>query len=477
MSPKDNRPQVQPIESPSGLELHPEPEKSPQVSRRAAGMVVGVIAAILLAYAYGGYRRTERNQAEARQAGLPKTVAPATQAEAEFVNEIPMGSAPFTEQAELQPPVDSKHVTAAPCGADPRIGAPYRYNPQTGRPCNSLSKPQPTAQSARPMQPKPVEQPTQPTPEEQALALAYEREQQAILSPTSTSTSASHGFTAPMSQRDNPLIAPGPDISQILSRTQAGNPTSADAARGRNPSDDYEAQNMQSRKEGFQRFGATQPTDDYLRSFRTAPISLYEIRAGWEIPAALEQSLNSDLPGELKSLVTSNVHDTATGNYLLIPQGSRLIGQYDSRISYGQDGVQVIWNRIVFPDASSIDLNGIAGLDSHGNAGLRDKVDRHYRRLIGFSALTSLFTAAFAISQYRNESVLVNPSVGQITAGAVGQQLSETGDQITRRNLNVQPTIKVPAGYRFTVRVNRDIIFDSPYEAVEAAPAPATLGH
>ena len=82
----------------------------------------------------------------------------------------------------------------------------------------------------------------------------------------------------------------------------------------------------------------------------------------------------------------ASVYDTATGRYLLIPQGSRLVGEYDSRVAYGQDGVQVAWNRIIFPDASSIDLNGMVGLDSHGNAGLREKVDRHYARMLGFSA-------------------------------------------------------------------------------------------
>ena len=135
---------------------------------------------------------------------------------------------------------------------------------------------------------------------------------------------------------------------------------------------------MQSRKEAFLTGARTGQADDYLRSTREAPLSRYEIKAGWEIPAVLEQSLNSDLPGELNALVTSNVYDTATGLYLLIPQGSRLIGKYDSRVSYGQDGVQVAWSRIIYPDASSIDLDGMMGLDSHGNAGLRDKVDHHY---------------------------------------------------------------------------------------------------
>jgi type IV secretion system protein VirB10 len=147
---------------------------------------------------------------------------------------------------------------------------------------------------------------------------------------------------------------------------------------------EYEGQNMQTRKEAFLNAARTRQRDDYLTAARTAPLSVFEIKAGWEIPAVLEQNLNSDLPGELKALVMASVYDTASGRYLLIPQGSRLVGKYDSRIAYGQDGVQVAWNRIIFPDASSIDLSGMVGLDSHGNGGLRDKVDRHYARIIGF---------------------------------------------------------------------------------------------
>ena len=112
------------------------------------------------------------------------------------------------------------------------------------------------------------------------------------------------------------------------------------------------------------------------------------------------------------------------------------------------------------------------GLDSLGNSGLRDKVDRHYRRLIGFSVLTSMFTAAFQISQRSSQSALTYPTPAQTAGNAVGQELSQTGAQITRRNLDVQPTIKVPAGYKFTVRVNRDIMFEAPYEPASPSVAP-----
>ena len=103
-------------------------------------------------------------------------------------------------------------------------------------------------------------------------------------------------------------------------------------------------------------------------------------------------------------------------------------------------------------------------------------MDRHYARLIGFSALTSLFTAAFEISQRRNQSVLTSPSSADAASSAVGSQLSQTGSQITRRNLNVQPTVKVPVGYKFTVRVNRDILFEAPYQPIQADPQPLPSG-
>src|SRR5204862_5416535 len=134
------------------------------------------------------------------------------------------------------------------------------------------------------------------------------------------------------------------------------------------------------------------------------------------------------------------------------PQGSRLIGSYNSVVSYGQDGIQAIWDRVIFPDASSLSLNGMIGLDAQGTSGLRHSVDHHYARLIGFAVLTSLFSAGFQLSQNRPGTILAQPSPGEVVAGAVGSQVSQLGIEITRRNLNVQPTIKVPAGYRFNVR-------------------------
>jgi type IV secretory pathway VirB10-like protein len=155
-------------------------------------------------------------------------------------------------------------------------------------------------------------------------------------------------------------------------------------------------------------------------------------------PQSQPHLCRKDEEEELKALVMSNVYDTASGLYLLIPQGSRLVGSYSSRVSYGQNGVQVAWNRIIFPDASAIDLNGMSGLDAQGKAGLRDKVDRHYKQLFGFAVLTSMFDAALAITQNRQQSVLVYPSATQEAESAAGREVSQLGTQITRKNLNVQ---------------------------------------
>ena len=157
-----------------------------------------------------------------------------------------------------------------------------------------------------------------------------------------------------------------------------------------------------------------------------------------------------------------NVYDTATGRYVLIPQGSRLIGSYSSVVAYGQDGVQAVWDRIIFPDGSSINLSGMIGQDAKGEAGLRYAVDHHYAPP-RFHSIDEPFSAGYALSQNRPGTILAVPITSEVVGGAVGSQVSQLGMEITRRNLNVQPTIKVPAGYRFNVRVNRDIVFDTPY--------------
>jgi type IV secretion system protein VirB10 len=190
----------------------------------------------------------------------------------------------------------------------------------------------------------------------------------------------------------------------------------------------------------------------------------YIVKAGWDIPALLAQSANSDLPGELRARVRENVYDTATGKYLLIPQNSYLVGKYNAEVAYAQNRVQVNWDRLIRPGSEpTIFLNQMNGVDGDGSAGLTGHVNNHLRRLIGFAVLSSAFAAGIQVAANRGTSNFGYPSSGEVAAAAVGQQLGQFGQQITQRNLNRPPTIKLEPGLRFNVRVDRDIVFVAPF--------------
>jgi type IV secretion system protein VirB10 len=238
---------------------------------------------------------------------------------------------------------------------------------------------------------------------------------------------------------------------------------------GRGGSGDDSDANLQQHKEGFiEKAREGREERDYSSATRGPALSKYEIKAGWDIPATLESEVNTDLPGEVKAVVRENVYDTATGQYLLISQGSRLIGQYDNRVSYGQSRAIVIWSRLIFPDGSSVDLDGMVGHDASGAAGFRDQVDNHYLRLVSTALMLSAFTAGIEMSQPQTTSAsgLLSPSAE--ATQALGQQFGQLGMEVTRKNLNIQPTVKIRPGYRFNVRVSRDIAFAEPYADTEA---------
>jgi len=239
------------------------------------------------------------------------------------------------------------------------------------------------------------------------------------------------------------------------------------AAAQTNQRTDYERQNDQQQKTGFGQQRGNQESN-YLASTRTPALGKYEIKAGWLIPAVLEQQLNSDLPGLIRALVRENVYDSSTGRYILVPAGSTLVGIYNSHIGYGQNALQAVWRRVIFPDGSSLSLGGFEGDDSTGAAGFRDQVDNHWGRILSGALLTSLFSAGIEVSQGTNSSLLQSPSVSQQVGQAVGQQVGQLGVEVTRRNLNVQPTIVVRPGYRFFVRVEKDILFNGPYSPMTA---------
>lgn len=189
--------------------------------------------------------------------------------------------------------------------------------------------------------------------------------------------------------------------------------------------------------------------------------SPYTIRVGTKIPGVLESGINSNLPGNVTAIVGSNVYDTATGKYLLIPQGSRLFGSFSSSVTYGQEGVQVVWYKIIYPDGSLLDIGTMVGSEPDGSSGFRDKVNNHYFRLFGQIFLLSSFQAAGGAT---------SDAEGSSSAGdrrfedIIATQVAGTGNKLVDKNLGVQPTLEVSPGYRFLIIVNKDIVLDRAYD-------------
>lgn len=204
----------------------------------------------------------------------------------------------------------------------------------------------------------------------------------------------------------------------------------------------------------------------HLNSRLESPNSRYELRAGGVIPGVMISGISSELPGQIIGQVSQNVYDTATGKYLLIPQGTKLFGIYSSDVSFGQNSVLVAWQRLVFPDGKALDIGSMPGADSAGFAGFRDKTDHHYAKIYGSALLMSGIVAGITYSQDSNQSNpfgYSQPTAGSVLSQALGQQLGEVTSQLVSKNLNVSPTINVRPGYRFNIIVVKDLPFKQPY--------------
>ncbi|KEQ52869.1 TrbI/VirB10 family protein [Sphingobium chlorophenolicum] len=182
------------------------------------------------------------------------------------------------------------------------------------------------------------------------------------------------------------------------------------------------------------------------------PISASIVSAGSVIAGSLITGLRSDLPGLVTAQVSERVYDSATGRILLIPQGARLIGEYDSAVAYGQSRALIAWQRIILPDGSSIRLDNAPATDPAGYTGLSDRVDQHSGRLLKGVAIATLLGVGANLT-FSGESDLV-----QAMREATQQNVARAGDQIAQRNLQVQPTITIRPGTPVRLLVQRDLI-------------------
>jgi type IV secretory pathway VirB10-like protein len=224
------------------------------------------------------------------------------------------------------------------------------------------------------------------------------------------------------------------------------------------PADPTTVQNRQDQKEAFLKAGSAETRDSGNLQL---PASPYQVMAGTVIAGALVTGIKSDLPGDVIATVTEPIYDTANGRYLLIPQGARILGRYNSQVSYGQSRVQVVWNRIILPDTSSLTLDNLAGADPAGYVGLEDEVDWHWGRIFAGAALTTLLGvgAELAAPENRQDGDRV------IIAGrdSLQDSVNQVGQEMTRRNLNIQPTLTERPGLPVRIIVNRDLVL-RPYQ-------------
>ncbi len=209
--------------------------------------------------------------------------------------------------------------------------------------------------------------------------------------------------------------------------------------------------NRQIRKLEFLNEGGPRDTDNPHRI--EDPATPFEVMAGTVIPASLITGVNSDLPGTVIAQVTQNIYDTVTGQYVLIPQGAKLIGRYDSVIAFGQSRALLVWSRIIYPDGASIVIDAMPASDVAGYSGLSDQVDFHTFRLLKGVVLSTLLGVGTELSFDDAESDIVAALRESAQTSA-----NQAGQKIVQRNLDIQPTIKIRPGWPLRVIVHKDLV-------------------
>lgn len=219
-------------------------------------------------------------------------------------------------------------------------------------------------------------------------------------------------------------------------------------------------------KEGFFQRADTTYKDGWVSPYTVEKGRTYEVKTGTVVPGTLVSGINSELPGNIIAQVSQNVYDTATGRYLLIPQGAKLFGVYDSRVAYGQSRILVAWNRIIFPDGSSVTLGSMPGADIAGFSGFEDIVNNHYLRIFGSAALMSIITGgmSYAVDEVSNNNNNNNSTTVQDEmAAALANQMGQTTLTLLQKNLSIAPTLEIRQGFQFNIVITKDVVFPNAY--------------
>src|SRR5882672_6442338 len=249
--------------------------------------------------------------------------------------------------------------------------------------------------------------------------------------------------------RELPSITPTPASATTPDASAASSSTTQPSI------DTAFAENGQDRKLAFVNASADRRTTSVDRL--ESPVSPYVVQAGTVISGALITGIRSDLPGQITAQVSEAVYDTPTGKYLLIPQGARLIGRYDSQVAFGQSRVLLVWIRLIMPNGKSIVLERQPGADTSGYSGLEDEVDNHWAALFKAALLSTLLSVGSEAGTSGNQNNLV-----QAIRRGGSESFNQVGQRVVSRNLDIQPTLTIRPGFPVRVIVNRDLVLE-PY--------------
>ncbi|MFG7488876.1 TrbI/VirB10 family protein [Methylorubrum rhodesianum] len=321
---------------------------------------------------------------------------------------------------------------------DGLAGLPKDYSgvPKLGPPLpGDLGRPILNAQNGAPVPPigaRPTG-PVGPSPEEQRRAQELEAARTARLFASTETRPASAATSAQPTATATPLA----DLSSLGLAPQPATPSAQD------------------RQLAFLNQAPDKRTVSPDRV--AAPASKNVLQAGAVIAAALITGIRSDLPGQITAQVTENIYDSPTGKILLVPQGTRVVGQYDSGVGFGQRRILLVWNRLIFPNGRSIVLERQPGADAEGYAGLEDGVDYHWGELFKAAALSTILSIGAEAGSSGQDSDIVRA----LRQGA-SNSVSQTGQQIVQRQLNIAPTLTIRPGFPVRVIVTRDLVLE-PY--------------
>ncbi len=401
------------------LRLRPEGPRVVRLSRKILGLLAGV-SAVALGGALIFALQSSRPQATAE---LFNTDNPN---QAEGLTRLPGDYATVPRQV-------------------PQLGPPLPGD--LGRPMLNAGV-QPPPLPGAPLPAPPATTPTQPNLEAQRLAQERQRIAQEREAARSSRLFAAEARSRPSA---------GQPVSAGEAAELGGGSASSLAQVSSSTGDDPQSrQTRGERRQTFRDGGADRKTASSDRV--QAPASPHVVQAGAVIAAAMITGLRSDLPGQVTAQVTEHVYDGPTGTTLLIPQGSRLIGQYDAQIAFGQSRALLLWNRIIFPNGRSIVLEREPAADATGYAGLQDGIDNHWGQIMRAALVSTLLSVGTEAGSKEGESELLRA----IRRGS-SDSVSQTGRQIVGRSLDVQPTLTIRPGFPVRVVVTRDLVLE-PYQ-------------